>query len=435
MLHDSQIPRSCDRCYAHKEKCRWHADGTKCERCSRVGHVCETKRPLRRPGRRSRTAALAKSPVVTLAETPESLDPSIWRGALSTLPDLSSRELTSLHRAIHHDDFIQQFVLGPSFCESHRQRLAFHLLSSRSVVLDAYLACALSFESAGGYSHAAQALTTLRSLRVQNKLDVSTCLILGWQILHFVLKVGGSELLDICRHTLSLIEPYYDAVEGGYSSFLTSLVLTDTAESLLITGRPTLRMPPAAEHIDGCVGVCVTILPHLHDLAILNADYCDGEGCKERLDTVEETIRSWKPSVPADFCAVYTATEVSHMMCQAHVIQTAALLIIHRIRHPFGSEDATAAVMSSSILMQLDMTRIITGKVPRSVDLPLIVASIEIASDEERTQRLQEYSSIGTYSHMFHERIKTLLNRVWDARRKVPSMYWYNIGEVLAHSS
>ncbi|KAK2595407.1 hypothetical protein QQS21_006881 [Conoideocrella luteorostrata] len=481
MVHDSQVPRSCDRCHSLKERCKWTPGCPQCERCTRVGHVCKTRRPIKRPGRPPAPFVTSRvkhsrriqqwpgrtaSPASTTTTTPEpdlsrSLSPveyvantSIWKNRLSAFGQLTKPELALLDRAVHQDDFIQLFVLGPSFCDAHRQKLVFHLLSSRHTVLDGYLAFALSMgdrlQANNSYKYAASALVTLRSLSVTDPVDSASCLILGWQILHFVLKLGGGELLEVCSQTLSLIKPYFSsarAIDSAYFSFLTSLVVTETAECLFKARKPTLRLdhPATSTHIDGCVGLCTSLAKYAYDVATLN--HAMHRTCRstqlqdaditwsaliEDLNNLECQVRSWKPNIPIDFCQKYTATEVAHMMCQAQVMHTALLLIMHRLRFPFGIEDATAFHLASSIINCMDMALHITGKRPRGMDMPLNVASVEIADESERAQNAARFSAIGKYSGVFQERIGNKMALIWTARRSRSDMYWYDLGDILS---
>jgi hypothetical protein len=375
---------------------------------------------------------------------------------LATVEHLSQSDLALLDKAVHQDNFTQKFVIGPSFYEGHRQKLVFHLLSSRHIVLDGYLAFALSCgdkkQVNNSYKRAASALLTLRSLQVKSHLDITSCLMLGWQILHFALKVGGGELLEICNQTLSLIKPHYISdkyFESAYFTFFTSLVFTETAECLLKTRLPTLRVDhaEALNQIDGCVGLCTGLLPYMYDLAMINVEMqkssqqtedgvaTDASDLQAKLEDIKLKIRDWKPHVPDDFCTKFTALEVSHMLCQTQVTQTAALLIIHRLQHPFGTEDGTASALASTILSQIDMTVHVTGKTLLCVDLSLIVACLEVGDETERAQRLRSFSAIGSYSGVFQDRIKSLITQVWAARRRRTTVYWYHLGDILSPSS
>lgn len=474
MLHESQVPRSCDRCYVVKERCERTPGVAKCERCTRVGHACESKRPTKRPGRppapylqsgsrRSRAGGAGahhKNPVSRRkkdASTPPTAPATTaWQNVLSSVGHLTHQEVALIDRAVNHDDFTKQFVLGPSFFNDHRQKLVFHLLSSRPVVLDGFLAVSLACGDKmminHSFKHATSALLKLRSFIIKDRLDMTSCLVLGWQILHFALNAGGGQPLEICSQTLDLIKPHYAAekhLESAYVTFLTSLVFTETAECLMQTRMPTLRVNQAqhATQIDGCVGLCTTLLPLLYDVAeinfemytrsqqIPNASPRNMVDLLERLEIVKMSITLWKPPVPDDFCTKYTSVEIAHMMCQMHVTQTAFLLIIHRLQHPFGTENGTAQALASTILSHLDMTVHVTKKTAMCVDISLIAACLEVEDEADRAQRLRSFSAIGSHSAVFQQRINGLISLVWAARLRQPQLYWYHLGSILARSS
>lgn len=510
MLHESQIPKSCDLCYANKEKCERAPGRTDCERCCRVGRPCESKRRVKRPGRPPRrplegtrpqgAAANASSAGIegqgrqlcrksrpAMAAYPPNrgrdISSSTWRNVLTVTHDLTDSQLSLLYRTVHQPDFVLQFLLGPSFCLPQRDKLVLHLLSSRATVLDGYLACALSFDTTcredqltarlqmnNGFKHAAAALRTLRSLSAAGDgLEMASCLILGCQLLHFAIKIGGGELIDICAQALSSVTPHLEAEKGpfdpAYSSFLTSLVMTETSEGFFKTRMPSFRLDEEAVKrfpVDGAIGISVSLLTPLHDLAVVNVEMwqefqrkqqrkrsadsstsTDAEtsstpssasspSLMDRLDEVEHRIQQWQPRVPEDLSTKYTATEVMHMMCQAQIMRLAGLLVAHRLRHPFGEEDDAARAMSSTILSQLDMAAAVTGKVPRCIDLPLIVSCMELEDDDDRRRRLSTFSSIGRYSGRFQQRIWGLIELVWAARRKPLRLHWYQLGQVIA---
>lgn len=373
-----------------------------------------------------------------------------------TIGDLSKLEIHLLDRLVHQRDGSKQFVLGPTFREEHRQRLVFHLFSSRQIVLDAYLAFALSMgdkmQIDASYRYAASALMTLRSFKVTDQFDSASCLLLGWQIFHFVLKLGGKEILSVCSLTLNLIKPHFGpdkTFDSAYLSFLASLVLTETAECLMTTGPPTLRMdhPAVKTHIDGCLGLSTSLLPYMYDLGTLNHALGKASqllpsdmghlvldaGAAETLTALEARFRDWEPMVPDDFCRMFTSSEVAHMMSQAQFVPTSMLLIIHRLRYPYGVQDGAAAALSALIIGQVETALLITGKVPICVDLPLIVACIEIDDDLERCQTLQRLSGIGSYSSVFKRRLSAMISVICEATRREPMKYhWYHFGQLLA---
>ncbi|KAK2596739.1 hypothetical protein QQS21_006194 [Conoideocrella luteorostrata] len=472
MVHESQVPRSCDRCHSLKERCRRTSKAPRCDRCTRTGRVCETQRPTRRPGRpparlKTRTERKSHSSDTTISTTSECSVTLAgctlpWETLSSSFGNITQQEMALLDKQVLHDDSIQLFVVGPSFCESHRERLVFHLLSSRHPVLDGCLALALctgdKLQIHDSYKHAASALFTLRSLSVVDEGDSASCLTLGWLVLQFALRVGGEEVFDICNQTLGLIKPYFDyerAFNSACSGFLTSLVLSEMAESLFKARVPTMRLdhPKAFTHVDSYVGLSTSLLPHLYDLAMINAamhsnrfstehkDEDSEETARQQeylamsLNVLECEVRSWKPNVPTDICDKYTAAEVAHMICQAQVMQTAILLIIHRLKYPFGTEDSVARTLASNIINYATLARQITGKLPVCIDLPLNVAILELGDDSEPAAVLSRIALEDFHLGEFYKRFRIMIALVWRSRLLHHNVYWYNIGDIILSAS
>ena len=457
MLHESQLPQACDRCYALKERCNRLAGAATCERCGRLDLPCRANRPFKRPGRRPRQdqhdsvkGRSRQSSVPGYANDGRQLSlPTLKEGQVA----VPSSETTRLGWILADDDSAMQFVLGPSFCKAHRETLISQLLTSHALLQDAYLACALSLPAAGedastpldderlntSYRRASAGLSALSTLQVQATYEMSSCLVLGGLLLTFALRMGGEEALVICGKTLSLVKPVYESRSAGSSSddlpFLVCLIMTEIAECLLRTRAPTLRFRPQTPPcVDPFLGICTTLLPLLHDLAHLSYEMSkmDDGVPDERLDCLEEAVNRWRPEVPEEMAKNCTSTEVCHMLCQAQVMQTAALIIIHRLRYPYGTEQAAASAMASSILCQLDMTRLVTGRTPRSIDLPLVVACLELRDDDERSRYIKSTSSIAAFSLLFQDRAQAMLSAVWAARERDATLYWYNLGPILS---
>ncbi|GJN68077.1 amidase [Purpureocillium lilacinum] len=463
MLHESQLPRSCDRCHALKERCQRLPGAPKCDRCDRLQLPCQSNRPVKRPGRRPRPyhhLRTASKPAASLNSTEESLptppaedkDKEKWHSLCSSLTRLADSppidDDVHIMQRILSDEFLQQFVL-PSFCEAHRETLVSQFFASRSIVKDAYVACAISMPGPGedvsvplddmrlasSYRRASAALSVLRTIKIKGEHDVPLCLALGGALLTFALRVGGSDAHAICSNVLGMAKDLYEQKGGAIPvdlGFLTCLVLTETSECLLRGGVPTLRLRPPAASVDRYIGLTQTLMPYFYDLCVLSTGMAQdpGDDTAERLDALEREIRNWLPDTPDGFINNYSATEVSRMTCQATVMQTAALLVIHRLRHPFGTEQDAARAMSSSILKQLDLTRLITGQTPRSIDLALAVACLEVEDEAERWHHLRSASSIGIYSGLFRKRMADWITMVWQARQTHCPLYWYDLGAV-----
>lgn len=363
-----------------------------------------------------------------------------------------------LERVVRQDDLVEQFILGPSFVEMHRETIVSHLLNARATVQDAFMACILlrgdgpssppdELQLMDGYRRASSAISTLRSLKVTDAQEISSCLMLGVAILTFVLRLGASDALAICDQTLSLIKPVYDLDAGGNGEhpgelgLLSCVVLIEATECLLLTRPSTLRFRPLAEPccVDRYVGLCTTLLPFFHDLCQLNSAMLLGSredggataDMAESLDVLELDIRNWRPSVPDGFAARHTPNEVAHIICQTQVMPMAVLLIVHRLRHPFGTEEGVGSVLATSILAQLDTTLLVTGSAPPCVDVPLIAACLELQDEDEWARWVRHMSSVGEWSSSFHERIERVLAAAWEARRQCTSLYWYHLGGLI----
>lgn len=176
--------------------------------------------------------------------------------------------------------------------------------------------------------------------------------------------------------------------------------MNETAECLVRCRLPTLRyQPPSSPCIDRYMGLCAPLMPQLYDISQLSNDLLNNVAGNigQRFKTLEAAVQNWRPSVPPEFMDTFSSVEVSHMICQASVMQTAALLVMHRLQHPFGEEEGKAHAMASLIVTQIDSTRRVTGETPLYVDFPLLVACLEIR-DRRRMRHYVEdaYSTPGS---------------------------------------
>lgn len=460
MIHESQLPRSCDRCHSLKERCRRATSLNSCERCSRLRLTCTSNRPFKRPGRRPQPYHVPNGPKQSVASSKDNTDDlkSDILAIFNVPEKLSEEEAWLVHRTLADNSFIEQFLLGPSFCNAHRETLFSQLCKSPALLQDAYVACVLSVPYPGedpsgslseqrldsSYRRASAALTKLRSFKVENIQDVSSCLALGGSILTFVLRFGGKDSLAICSRVLGLIRPVYESQTNKMPEadlgFLTCLVMCETTECLLQTQMPTLRFRPqhvdSPEFVDRYVGLCGTLLPHLYDLCTIShaMSLSTERGKMCDLKHLQSCIEAWRPTVPAEFANSYTTSEVTNILCQTHVMQQAALLILHRLQYPFGTEQNTALHMANSILRQLEVARSVAGRTPRCIDFALMVACLELSDGKERSEQLRNASSIAVYSPRFIERSEAYLSAVWEARslQQTP-IYWYHLGLVTRH--
>lgn len=468
MVHESQVRRSCDRCYAIKERCSRTEDPERCDRCIRLNHVCAIERAMRRPGRPQGSVASRKlekevsrscSPTTTASDSVSRR----FEDALATVR-ASAVEKEFIRQCVLGDVLIEQFVIGPSFYDPLRKLHISTFCEAPEVLGDAHHAAALSSMhdqqlSGGGktttdlgsiYEHASKALHQLSSFQVRNAQDLRIYLALGSTAETFSMKLRAEDAHGICRQALSVARNAYydDAIMAELSSddicALSSLVLTDIAESLFAGHPPCLRYrePTDLNHVNPFVGISESILPLFCDLAGLNNKMTldraalglhalVAETNSQELQNLEQALRCWRPNIPDDFITRFTAAETSHMICQAEVLRSAGLLILYRMQHPYGAPDVAAYAMALHLLTLLETTERATNSVPRCVDLPLTVACFEFSNDENRNRWLRLLSPISAYSDTFRDKTEIMLTSFRAACRVSPGLYWYEMSSVL----
>jgi hypothetical protein len=498
----TQSRRACDRCHHVRERCKWAgADADACARCLRLQHLCQTIRPLRRPGRRARLpsgnslklvrslrreaahSCAGKAPNVNTspfapsandARDIESLVPTKVTGTLqcnrvgltrpiSICPEVDGLELHLVETMMHKRIRVDRFIIGPSFRQMHLQAFAKHLNASMLLVKDAFVACASLLEESPetrlsawsqqfGLKKAALALASLRSVQVYDSDDSSTILMLGIAIVTFAMHSSGGKL-SICRHILGLIKPFHDhdrfflqRLDSDGLSALKCLVVTETFICLFLSQLPTIRT--AIGHFDGMVdrflGVSSPLLAHLYTICELAslAHECPEErrmcyDCADlqgRVDSIEEALELWKPvSVESLREAQFETEEVAVMRAQARVLQLAALLVVHRLKHPFGTADARAMSMSREILDELTSVFQETGRSPPAVDIPYLIACLEITDFAERQVALDNLNLIAGFSARSSAELKAYLSCFWPARddHDDGSIYWNHVWNLM----
>ncbi|KAJ6788750.1 hypothetical protein PWT90_08536 [Aphanocladium album] len=467
-MHVSQLPRSCDRCYSIKERCIRAPNSASCDRCARLNHECVRNRAPKRPGRRPKNSSSEATPKQNGSSRARPLNISPKLDASSMLEQvvtelqLSAIEANCLRRSLLRDDFVEQFVIGPSFGRIHGDYMVKQLHGSPSILGHAFVASSMSWgeetditspESGSPgtdsgyfqkmYHHATEALSILRSFQPSNAHEMCVGLVLGVTILTFTLKLRVADARAVCRQALGIAEPIYAAedllskLSPGDISLMSCLVLTDVAENLMFCDRPTLRFThaPGRDYIDRYMGISCTLLPLLYDAAELSYNLKvearklgDHAAAMVQFDdvhrTLEEQVRQWMPGGPAGFKeGQVTSTELAHMLCQAEALRNSIRLILHRLRYGFSSQDETAEAIASHILTSTKMTALSTGSVPRCIDFPLIVACLELDKESERAEYLTSLSPISSYSNPFHRRTRALCDAAWAARREGRSFF------------
>lgn len=457
--------RACDQCHTLKEKCRRPSATASCERCDRLNQTCQTTRNLAKLGRKPRISRklsynlpTSSFSSVTQNNTPYPDFYLPFDKGLSSNPalfpelDQWERHFLNLMKDIVAPSPLDKFLIGPSFHESHHRFFVQNLLrpAPTSILKDATVACAavlLGDQYAQytktsvevGHRRAALAVSGLRSLQISEKQDLVTALVLGVAIVTFAMHVVDGQPLLISHYTLALVKPVYRtllAMDHGVMDMLMCLVSTETFECLVRSEVPTIRIGERdrCDVVDRYLGLSSSLFAHLYDLCevghlmkITGGGMDIGTG--ERLDMIQDSLEQWKLSPPPDFVEKFTESEVVGMFAQAKILRLAALLIAHRLRHPYGKRDKEALQLSNAITAEIDMALQSTGRSIPCTALPYTVACFEITRTEARAAVVDKIHKVVTFSRQSQLQVRRSLSAVWDARDGGDQIYWFDIGD------
>ncbi|KAF4458110.1 hypothetical protein F53441_118 [Fusarium austroafricanum] len=450
--------RACDRCHSIKERCYWEQDTeTSCARCARLGFQCLNKRPLKKAGRPRLVAKPVQVPITKGhhdSASPTSNDTDLTCLAspvlsrpLSQFDDLSTLEKQMIQNLLLSDASMDRWLVGPSFRERHHQLLVSHFIASRYTLRDAFLAVALASECQSTtecYKHASLALQKLRNYSVRTEESVSECLALGGLIISFTYYCSASpNSVPICKQTLGLVRKTYESsndLTPDNLVFMSCLILPEILNCMMTGSLPSLRfrhLPEFDDHVDRYIGIFAPLLPYLYDICEINnalsqADMDNQLQKLEALDEIEQLVKTWKPHLPQSFSKSATAAEISQILCQAQVTKLGVLLLIHRLRHPFGTNNEPAITTATSILGQLDLIQSATRRNIINITLPLIAACFEVQDEDQREIWLSKIPKLVGQSPGFSGYIQRVVTTFWKSIDHFGIIPWYNIKHLLS---
>ncbi|KAF1837911.1 hypothetical protein BDW02DRAFT_84384 [Decorospora gaudefroyi] len=442
----TQVRRACDRCHAVKEKCRWMPDQNACERCHRLQSRCQSLRPVATAGRKpryQRGESAIRRPTHALPIVPRADVPSPPR-TLSLLPGLGEREMQLLRNTFQGQPRINQFLIGPTFSIGHHKTFARHLYRATPYIQDgvlamsAILACEhedqpILEDRTIGHKRAASAVSTLRSMSTFGSGDLSTVLLLAISAVTFALHANGNALA-ICRHSLHVIKPLYESsmeLDAECLAFLICLIHTETVECLLRCEIPTLRFKVQIPEgfVDRYMGIASPMLPYLHDVCCLSYAMChsDRVGWTElmrAMDAIESAVEQWTPSLPEGCATRFLEEEVISIYGQARVYRWSVLLLIHRLRHPYGTETAKGAAISEAILRELDLIVRRTKRSVPCVTIAFTFACFELNDSAKRQMALDSTTILIEFSKQIQINIKKQLAAFWSVKDTRDQLHW-----------
>ena len=271
---------------------------------------------------------------------------------------------------------------------------------------------------------------------INDARDAAVTLLLGQILLIYNNLVVCSSTRAITRGALLHTKDWYPTLveQPQFDSVTFALVVVDVTECLIRRELPVLRFPHTHRLIvDRFLGVCSTLFPLLSDLCersyavkmqtpLPSTDDSSGDPYSE----IEYSIRNWEPPIPKNFFKKYSAVEAVLILGQARAYRTAALLVIHRLRFPFGVEDDYGSRLAIMILDELSILskRPTDGATGMGLDFPLLVALVELP--EAGQEVLKEYESL-RFRRQQSEEILAFVSLVWKRYEDGYSGLWFDL--------
>ncbi|KAJ6119342.1 hypothetical protein N7523_003622 [Penicillium sp. IBT 18751x] len=313
---------------------------------------------------------------------------------------------------------LDKYLIGPSFREFHHVSFVSRLIQPTPVLRDAAVACAAvlfgdqlaeyaqpSMEI--GHKRAASVVSALRSFSISSEQDIVNALIMGVSLVTFAMHVQRGNAYLISHYTLSLIKTQnadLSALDPTTIDLLMCLISTETSECLLRSYKPTIRidLQGREDRVDRYVGLCAPMFAHFHDICEISSSIRHSMATIPEifrpLKMVQDRVYHWQPSIPVDFLERFTKAEIVSMLAQAKILRLAALLIIHRIQHPYGQSDTEGQMLSRAIISEFDMVLQLSQRSIPCTALAYLAACVEVSGMEERSRAIERSDNVVTFS-------------------------------------
>ncbi|KAB5566473.1 hypothetical protein GE09DRAFT_1171592 [Coniochaeta sp. 2T2.1] len=438
---------ACDRCYRLKERCERATSSAECARCQRLGLACSTVRPVRLPGRRvlRHDANVVSNGASGRHRKPEQTQAGIGE-YLNAVPDLEPDERELLVFLLSQPESLDDYVVCSSFRVDQQNSLATQLPDASPFLKDAYLACAvavkqlrpgarLDVDTSVCVVYISKAISALRSLPILCPQDTVLCHALGGVLAFSIYSAIGVGVPDVCRFCLGTTESFtgMTASDSGRDPWQSFLVLLDTMNSLVYRRKPTRRIQVPDLVVDCRLGLCLPLLAYYHDLCVISNSLQDTTDLRiiarfqKQLDGIHAAVASWQPSHADKLIDKFDSTEIVNLLAQAKVYRLGALLVAHRLQHPFGSDDVQAEIWSREVMMELELARRVTKRPLQFVTLPFMVAAVEVRDQSVRLETLQRVDDyVASYAPTLRTATKMFLTRVWQERDTSLTCRWFD---------
>ncbi|KAF7857282.1 hypothetical protein EAF04_009523 [Stromatinia cepivora] len=460
---------ACDRCYGLKERCERVSPSARCARCDRLGLGCLTVRPVRPAGRRVHRADLVSR--ITLGKS-KNLQQQ-YQPSIDACLNLQPEEKELLMFLLSQPESLNQYVACPSFQAGQQQLFSVQLSAALPSLKDALLACAITLKQSRtamvtdttfSVQYILKAMDVLRSLPVLSSQDAFLCNALGGLLAFSISSAIGVGVPDICRHCLGTTTPFVETTVSGAQNdpWKSFLILLETMDCLVYRQKPILRIRiPSSVVVDCRLGLCLPLLPYYHYLCVISNSLLNTTDVnilarlQKQLDDIHCIVEPWQPSHLDQLVEQFDSTEIVHLLAQAKVYRLGALLLGHRLRFPFGQEDAQASgvgpahfvlyrrglsaaedvsglyliaeIWSKEIMMELEMAKGVTKRSMRFVTLPFIIAAVEVRDNNLRLKTLECVNDcVDQYAKFLQNATKIFLSRIWQERDLNLTTRWFD---------
>jgi hypothetical protein len=320
------------------------------------------------------------------------------------------------------------YMFGPTFARDLHRALEYCHRHSPHLLAEIFraLSSCLSWARLGELTEdqvdvksGAISIEKLRNAEIKNLHDAVAVLMLGQALAAFDSLVTSIGTMSILRCSLSLICPWYpDIAEIQLlETIAIAPVFWDTVWCLMHREVPVLQPLLAwTRGVDRVAGLCTSLLPILYDLCVFSQRWKGGVPQPQcELDCIEQRIRTWSPDDSALTPLRYSTIEVLSIRTQASMYRTAALLLVHWIRHPLASSDPTSTGLAKEILSAREEFFASAGPSAKlqNTSFPLSLALLEVPISPDR---FWESSTWLRTRPACVKRLSAFTGYVWDQR-------------------
>ncbi|RMZ70989.1 Zn(II)2Cys6 transcription factor [Pyrenophora seminiperda CCB06] len=365
----------------------------------------------------------------------------------SRLAGLSDRELHLVTCISQGKPRIEQFLIAPSFRLNHHKAVARHLYDASPWIHDALIATAalLTSEYAPdpcpedqliGHKRAASAMSTLRSITKTSVSDLPIILVVAISAVTFTLHISGSAF-TITQHSLSIIKSVYKTgldLDCDSEAFITCLIHTDTEECTFRAELPILRFIAQQPEgfVDRYIGISCSLLPYMHDLCVISHTLCHDKQpnlveIAFALDKIEYAMEQWTPTLPETYATRFLQAEVVSLLGQAKIYRWSLLLMLHRLRHPYGTEMAKGTRLAEAIFDEMRLTIQYTGRTTPFIRVNFMLACFEMEDPIKRQVVLDMMDEVIDFARQLRIRSREQLMAFWRMRDSKDIIHWCDI--------